>query len=66
MPFYQFACRECGQDFERKLRMAQSDETQVCPECGSADTRKRIGSFAVAGTSSAPRRSSPPPASPFS
>ena len=65
MPMYQYACEECGQEFEKRLRMSQSGETQDCPNCGSIETRKRIGAFAVGG-GSAPQRSVSPPSSPFS
>lgn len=66
MPMYEFACRACGQPFEKKLRMSQSDETQTCPACGSVDTRRRISSVAV-GVGNAARMhvSTPPPSSPF-
>jgi putative FmdB family regulatory protein len=69
MPTYSFVCRECGQAFEKRLRMSQSGEVQDCPACGSDDTRKSIGAVAVSsGTStrSAPARSAPPVSSPFS
>lgn len=66
MPMYQYACEECGQEFERRLRMSQSGETQACPHCGSRETRKRIGAFAVGGGNSAPQRSVSAPSSPFS
>ena len=66
MSMYQYACQECGQDFEKRLRMSQSGETQACPSCGSMDTRKRIGAFAVSGGSSGPQQSVRPQSSPFS
>ena len=66
MPMYQFACRECGHDFEKKLRMSQSDEVQACPACGGRETRRRFGSVAsVRSGSRAAVRSAPPPSSPF-
>jgi hypothetical protein len=40
--------------------MSQSGETQLCPACGSDQTRKRIGAVAV--KSSGPARESAPPA----
>jgi putative FmdB family regulatory protein len=49
MPYYQYACPECGEAFEKKLSMAQSGEPQECPECGSRETRKRLGAVAVGG-----------------
>lgn len=66
MPMYQYACQECGQEFEKRLRMSQSGETQSCPNCDSMETRKRIGAFAVGGSNSGPQRSVAPPSSPFS
>lgn len=66
MPMYQFACEACGQPFERKLSMSQSGDSQACPQCGSQETRKRLGAVAVsAGATSASRSSAPPPRSPF-
>jgi putative FmdB family regulatory protein len=64
MPRYQYGCQVCGESFEKELRMSQSGETQICPACGSDQTRKRIGAVAV--TSGGPaRQSAPPPRSPF-
>lgn len=68
MPMYDFACRECGQVFEKKLRMSQSSDPQTCPGCGSGDTRRHMSSsFAVGGVSRgvAQAVSAPPPSSPF-
>ncbi|MCP5100281.1 MAG: zinc ribbon domain-containing protein [Chloroflexi bacterium] len=67
MPMYEFACRSCGHPFEKRLRMSQSSNVQVCPNCSSEDTRRRISSsFAVGGgsrTAAAPAMR--PPSSPF-
>ncbi len=66
MPMYDFACRECGQVFEKKLRMSQSSDPQPCPTCGSGDTRRHMSSaFAVGGGSVSRTVSAPPPSSPF-
>lgn len=67
MPMYDFACSDCGQPFEKKLKMSQSSDPQICPSCGSGDTRRRMSSaFAMGGSSSASRTiSAPPPSSPF-
>ena len=66
MPMYQFACRECGREFEKKLRMSQSDDVQACPSCGDRNTRRRFGSVAsVSSGGRAAVRSAPPPSSPF-
>lgn len=40
MPNYEYECPKCG-DFELTLRMCQSSDPQVCPECG-AEAQKLI------------------------
>ena len=67
MPMYDFACRECGQAIEKKLKMSQSSDPQFCPGCGSGDTRRRISSSFAVGGSSSPRHTVPvrPSSSPF-
>lgn len=49
MPMYSFVCHECGQPFDKKLRMLESGDVQECPACGSNNTRKSIGAVAVGG-----------------
>lgn len=66
MPMYQFACEACGQPFEKKLSMHESGDAQVCPNCGSERTRKKLGAVAL-GVGATPTRSvtAPPRTSPF-
>jgi putative FmdB family regulatory protein len=67
MPMYSFVCHECGQPFDKKLRMSQSGDVQECPACGSNNTRKSIGAVAVGGvTRSSVPLSVRPSSSPFS
>lgn len=67
MPMYSFVCHECGQPFDKKLRMSQSGDVQECPACGSNNTRKSIGAVAVGGvTRSSVPLSVRPSNSPFS
>jgi putative FmdB family regulatory protein len=68
MPMYDFACRDCGQVFEKKLKMSESSDAQICPTCGSGDTRRHLSSaFAMGGggRSAATAVSVPPPTSRF-
>jgi putative FmdB family regulatory protein len=63
---YDFACRECGQAFEKKLKMSQSSDPQACPICGSDDTRRRMASsFAMGGNSASQSVAVRPTSSPF-
>lgn len=49
MPMYEFACQACGQPFEKQLRMSQVGEEQICPKCGSHETRRRFGTAVAIG-----------------
>ena len=42
MPTYEYRCESCSHEFERLLRMSQSDEPQTCPECGVTPAKRRI------------------------
>ncbi len=61
MPTYQYACKCCGGGFEKRLRMSQASHTQTCPDCGSEDTRKRLGAVAVSASSRSAQVAAPPP-----
>lgn len=44
MPIYEYACRDCGHDFEELIF---SDEQPLCPECESANAVKQISTFSA-------------------
>lgn len=49
MPLYEYECKTCGQNFEKRLSFSQTDETQECPACRSRQTKKRLSTFASLG-----------------
>jgi putative FmdB family regulatory protein len=49
MPLYEYECKACGEKFEKRVSFSQADETQECPACRSAQTRKRVSTFASLG-----------------
>jgi putative FmdB family regulatory protein len=51
MPLYEYICRDCGQPFEKMIRLSDSAPVIACPECGSTDTRKQLSTFAAFGNS---------------
>ncbi len=51
MPLYEYACRDCGQSFEKMVRFSEVNLSPTCPTCGSVDTHKQISTFATAGGS---------------
>ncbi len=48
MPIYEYACRACGKQFERYLKVG--DEAVTCTACQSPNVDKRLSTFAVSTT----------------
>jgi putative FmdB family regulatory protein len=69
MPLYEYQCLDCGEHFEKMVRISESGTSQTCPQCGSDQTHKQITTFASknSGVSSAsPSGSCAPSSSRFS
>lgn len=57
MPIYEYACRDCGRQFEMLVR---SDTVPGCPQCRSTRLDKQMSVFATAApTADAAPRPSP-------
>ncbi|MCB0111232.1 MAG: zinc ribbon domain-containing protein [Caldilineaceae bacterium] len=52
MPLFEFKCTACGAVFEQLVRSTRNAQEVICPSCRSAETRKLLSGFAVAGGSS--------------
>lgn len=66
MPTYEYRCRACGESFELRRSMAESDDPAACSS-GHTDTTRLLSVFASvgsasAGSSSAPADAGGPPA----
>ncbi len=48
MPIYEYACRDCGREFEYLTREGQ---TPSCPSCASHALDKQLSTFAARATS---------------
>ncbi len=46
MPIYEYACMHCKKVVSRYVRNVSKDEP-ACPECGGADIRRVMSSFAM-------------------
>ncbi len=44
MPIYEYACHDCGREFETLVR---SDTVPACPQCQSTQLDKRLSVFAT-------------------
>ena len=51
MPIYEFVCMSCESHFEELVRVDQSAD---CPDCGSANVRRQLSTFAAHGVSTQP------------
>jgi putative FmdB family regulatory protein len=58
VPLYDFRCRECGDTFEVRRPMAESDAPAECPS-GHLDTVKLLPLVAVGGRAGAERSPTP-------
>jgi putative FmdB family regulatory protein len=52
MPLYEYRCTNCGEEFEKMVRLSEADQNPTCPACQSQDTWKKISSVAFLGKSS--------------
>ncbi len=54
MPIFEFACLDCGVEFEKLVRRAGLIAEVVCPVCSSKKVEEKISAFAsIAKSSSA-------------
>ncbi len=47
MPFYEYACQECGNEFELLVR---GDTVPACPRCQATRLEKKLSVFATSAT----------------
>ena len=47
MPIFEYACQDCGHEFEALTRASTQPE---CPKCHSASLEKKLSVFATAGS----------------
>jgi len=61
MPIYEYECGKCGERFElrRGITDSDSDSEIRCPECGTENPRRVFSVFAAGSSSGACAPSSP-------
>ena len=47
MPIYEYRCRECGEKFEKLVRLSTSTSEIECPKCGGRRVEKLISAFST-------------------
>lgn len=51
MPIYEYACQDCGSEFEKFVRSMTATAEVKCPECGGTHTKKGWSVFGLAKSS---------------
>jgi putative FmdB family regulatory protein len=46
MPLYEYVCPDCQQPFEKRVSIAEADQT-ACPHCGSPQTKRQLSRIAL-------------------
>jgi putative FmdB family regulatory protein len=54
MPIYEFKCKKCGEKFELRRSISESDETAKCPRCGSQQSERVFSAFGISSSGCAP------------
>ncbi len=52
MPVYEYECKSCGEKFEQKHGITESDIKVKCPKCGAKEPRRVFSTFAMGSSSS--------------
>ena len=59
MPIYEYECHKCGERFELRRSMRESDQDVKCPKCGIENARRVFSAFATTSSGSSCAPSSP-------
>jgi len=59
MPIYEYECTSCGERFELRRSIADSDSEIKCPKCGAKHPRRVFSVFARGYSNGACAPSSP-------
>ena len=53
MPVYEYECAKCGEKFELRRDIGESEGELKCPRCGADHPRRVFSSFGTASSSEA-------------
>jgi len=51
MPIYEYECKSCGERFELRRSMSDSDSEIKCPRCEALHPQRVLSTFAMGGSS---------------
>ena len=50
MPIYEYECKSCGERFEARRNISDSDTELKCPRCGKKQPRRVFSTFSCAAS----------------
>jgi putative FmdB family regulatory protein len=52
MPIYEYDCKNCGDSFDKLVRITAAATEVTCPACSSSEVKKRLSLFSskIAGS----------------
>ncbi len=50
MPFYDFVCKQCSNEFTLQRKFSEMNDPAACPSCESGDTERQISLFYATNT----------------
>lgn len=53
MPLYEYHCKACDRDFEKRRAIQDADAPTQCPECDSAEVTRKLSLFIALNKSDA-------------
>ncbi|MCA3251573.1 MAG: FmdB family zinc ribbon protein [Pseudomonadota bacterium] len=53
MPIFEYACQDCGHEFETLVRSSAHAEQPECPRCHSVQLARKLSVFATAASGAA-------------
>lgn len=59
MPIYEYECPCCGEKFELRRGITDTDSEIRCPKCGAEDQRRLFSTFAMSSSGEVCPPSSP-------
>ncbi len=59
MPIYEYECTECGERFELRRSMSDSDQDVKCPRCEVGSPQRVVSTFATTSSGGSCAPSSP-------
>jgi putative FmdB family regulatory protein len=60
MPFYAFACKQCGDEFTLRRKFSEMEDPAPCPKCGATETERQISVFYATNTGGSTAAASSP------